>query len=260
MGRSPSSLLLVFFLAAATAAAATQSYSLLATVPEIPYDIAVGNEDSLFCESWKFSVETNDAGFWKSIPLRCLDFVKSYMNGPRYASDCAVVADESIAYASRVPISGSNDAWIFDVDETLLSNLPYYRVNGYGSEEFNGTSFDEWVDLAEAPAIPASLKLYRELQRLGFTTILLTGRSEHQRAATERNLMAAGYGGWETLILRELSEEGTTAEEYKSARRAALISQGYKIHGNSGDQWSDLIGGATAVRSFKLPNPLYWLA
>lgn len=58
------------------------------------------------------------------------------------------------------------------------------------------------MDLAEAPALPASLRLYKELEELGFTIILLTGRDESQRNATETNLLYSGYSNWERLILR----------------------------------------------------------
>jgi hypothetical protein len=69
-------------------------------------------------------------------------------------------------------------------------------------QEFNETSFDEWVDEAKAPALSSSLKLYNELLELGFHIILLTGRSEFQRNSTEANLLLAGYRSWEKLILR----------------------------------------------------------
>ena len=61
-------------------------------------------------------------------------------------------------------------------------------------------------------------------------------------------------------LLRQAADEGTTAEKYKSQVRASLESEGFKIHGNSGDQWSDLTGAPMASRSFKLPNPMYALA
>lgn len=58
------------------------------------------------------------------------------------------------------------------------------------------------MDLAEAPALPASLSLYKELKQLGFKIFLLTGRSEYQRNVTEKNLLYAGFTDWERLILR----------------------------------------------------------
>jgi predicted secreted acid phosphatase len=70
------------------------------------------------------------------------------------------------------------------------------------SETYNETSWDSWVYLAEAPALPASLSLYKELEQLGFKIFLLTGRDEYQRNVTEKNLLSAGYTNWERLILR----------------------------------------------------------
>lgn len=183
------------------------------------------------------------------------------MTGDRYLSDSEVVADDSLAYAKTVNMSGDGkDAWVFDIDETLLSNVPYYAAHGFGSETFDETSFDEWVDLAEAPALPASLKLYNGLQELGFTIFLLTGRSEFQRNVTVKNLNYAQYTNWEKLILRGDSDTGKLATKYKSEKRNELEADGYRIHGCSGDQWSDLLGFAVAKRSFKLPNSMYYIA
>ncbi|KAI5021741.1 hypothetical protein ZWY2020_058471 [Hordeum vulgare] len=87
--------------------------------------------------------------------------------------------------ASQTPRAATGDAatadamqaaWVFDVDGTLLSNLPYYAQHGYGLELFDHREFDRWVETGEAPAIPSSLRQYREVRDLGFKTFLLTGR------------------------------------------------------------------------------------
>ncbi|KAF8652038.1 hypothetical protein HU200_062981 [Digitaria exilis] len=251
--------------AAAASASASGARPVIRTVTDIPAAVSSGAAaDALFCDSWRLSVETANAGPWKFIPARCAAFVGDYIEGPRYASDSAVAAADSLAFASgalaAAEVGAAKPAWVFDVDETLLSNAPYYAVNGWGSQEFNETSFDEWVDAAKAPALPSSLKLYNELQALGFHVILLTGRTEFQRNSTEANLLFAGYRSWEKLILRQPSDIGKTAVKYKSERRAAMEAEGFKILGNSGDQWSDLLGSPMATRSFKLPNPMYFIS
>lgn len=206
-------------------------------------------------------METNNVGEWKQIPARCVEFVAEYMIGEKYEMDCEVVGKFSDEFAKGVTVGGDGrDAWVFDIDETLLSNVPYYQDVGFGSEIFNETSFNDWVNLADAPALPASLSFYRKLQELGFTIFLLTGRSEHQRNVTEANLLFAGYRNWERLILRGASDQGKSATSYKSEKRQELMSEGYRIHGSSGDQWSDLWGYAVSTRSFKLPNPMYFIA
>ncbi|GAY51254.1 hypothetical protein CUMW_132790 [Citrus unshiu] len=252
--------------------------------------------DELYCDSWRFSVETNDAGEWDSVPSRCVEFVQKYMTGEHYLSDSEIVSGYSLKHAKSANVSAGDgkDAWVFDIDETLLSNLPYYAAHGFGwplrtqlkhmqlkwpkhdklesdfrshllglscfefrSEIFNEDAFDEWVDLAKAPALPASLNFYKELKQLGFKIFLLTGRNEFQRNTTEKNLLFAGYSDWKKLFLRGPSDQGKPATVYKSEKRLELVNEGYRIHGSSGDQWSDLLGFAKAERSFKLPNPMY---
>ncbi|KAF7102752.1 hypothetical protein CFC21_103827 [Triticum aestivum] len=292
---------ILLVLAAAAAVVVAGAESVLRQVTDVPTAVSSGvsDADALFCDSWRLSVETANAGPWRTVPARCGASVRAYMEGERYASDSAVAAAESLAFAAQAfasGVGGAMPAWVFDVDETLLSNAPYYAVSGWGAtqtsaapylsaqnsqypspairshgeaissfvatglQEFNETSFDAWVDIAKAPALPSSLKLYNELQGLGFHIILLTGRSELQRNATEENLLFAGYHSWEKLILRQISDIGKTAVQYKSERRAAMEAEGFKILGNSGDQWSDLIGLPMATRSFKLPNPMYFIS
>ena len=81
--------------------------------------------------------------------------------------------------------------------------------------------------------------------------------NEGERAATEKNLKAAGYANWDGLMLRRANDNATTIE-YKSAARAKIAGQGYTIIANAGDQASDLAGGY-AERAYKLPNPMYFI-
>lgn len=87
----------------------------------------------LQCTSWRFAVEANNLGPWKTIPPECAEYVKDYMMGRAYSIDVQRVSKEAGAYAKSVELSGDGkDVWIFDVDETLLSHLPYYSEHSYG--------------------------------------------------------------------------------------------------------------------------------
>ena len=56
-----------------------------------------------------------------------------YMLGRQYRWDSRVVIDEAIAYAEGLMIAGNGkEVWVFDIDETSLSNLPYYAKHGLG--------------------------------------------------------------------------------------------------------------------------------
>lgn len=86
-----------------------------------------------YCDSWRLAVETNNVGAWKQIPASCVDSVAEYMIGEQYKRDCDVVGEYSYEFAKRVAFGGDGrDAWVFDIDETLLSNVPYYKTVGFG--------------------------------------------------------------------------------------------------------------------------------
>lgn len=218
------------------------------------------DHDSLFCESWRFSIETNNAGNWSSIPSRCYEYVLDYMSGDRYVLDTKFTARNALEFAKTVNMAGDGkDAWIFDVDETLLSHVPYFKTYRFGLGAPPSKELQKWLLLAKAPPVQASLNLYKKLQQLRFTIFILTGRPESLRNVTTEILSHAGYSNWERLILREPSDT-RLAIDYKSERRKQLEDEGYRIHGNCGDQWSDLLGYSIAHRSFKVPNPMYYVA
>ncbi|KAL6977611.1 Sigma1B-adaptin [Sarracenia purpurea var. burkii] len=218
------------------------------------------DEIRLKCTSWRFAVETNNLSPWKTIPNECADYVKDYMMGRAYRMDLDRVSKEAGEYAKSVKLNeDGKDVWVFDVDETLLSNLPYYVEHRYGLEVFDGMEFDKWVEKAVAPPLESSLKLYEEVLNLGFRVFLLTGRSEKQRGVTTENLVNAGFRNWDKLILRATEDHGKMAIIYKSEKRNKMVEEGFRILGNSGDQWSDLLGSSVSIRSFKLPNPMYYI-
>jgi acid phosphatase len=176
-----------------------------------------------------------------------------------YAKDLDRQADRAIAFlrerAAR-PRSGEKLALVLDIDETTLSN---YEEMVNADFAYNKTAFNEWIEAAKAPAIPGTLRLFNEAKRLGVKAFFITGRAESERPATELNLHNQGFQDWQKLILRSPAQAKSTAQAYKSAARAAIVAEGYKIVLNVGDQWSDLKGVPEAEFSVKYPDPFYFL-
>ncbi|MTV28396.1 hypothetical protein FTX61_23845, partial [Nitriliruptoraceae bacterium ZYF776] len=139
-----------------------------------------------------------------------------------------------------------------------LSNIPYYARDTvqFGAIPYNSTAFNEWVDEALAPPIPGSLKLYKGLVKLGFKIVFITGTHDTHTERRAENLKNAGYTTWEKLILKGNGD----GHDYKPNKRKELEAAGYKIRGNMGDQWSDLLGSNPGDRTFKLPDPMYYIA
>jgi acid phosphatase len=147
-------------------------------------------------------------------------------------------------------------ALVLDIDETALSNYKEMAAEDYG---YVSSASDAWEDSAQAAAIPGTLRLYKEAQRLGVSVFFITGRGEAHRAATEQNLKSVGYTTWEGLTLRTAAQSKEATIAYKSGARKAIVDAGYRIILNVGDQFSDLKGSPTAEFSVKLPNPFYYI-
>ncbi|XP_028778950.1 stem 28 kDa glycoprotein [Neltuma alba] len=214
------------------------------------------------CASWRLAVEVHNIIEWTGIPAECRDYVGNYMLGQHYRDDSKAVNREAYFYARSLalPRDGRN-IWIFDIDETSLSNLPYFVQNGFGALPYNETEFYEFLGKGVSPALPETRKLYNKLLNLGIKIVFLTGRTTDLTTATVANLKKAGYHTWHKLILKDTTEHGdSTAVVYKSAEREKLVKQGYRIVGNIGDQWSDILGTHTGRRTFKLPDPVYYVS
>ncbi|XVF74490.1 hypothetical protein PTKIN_Ptkin13bG0114500 [Pterospermum kingtungense] len=215
----------------------------------------------LSCLSWRLGVETNNVVRWITVPGECEEYVGHYMLGHQYRRDSRVVTNQALLYAQNLSLArDGRDIWVFDIDETSLSNLPYFAHHGFGVEPYNPTLFKKWVMEGKAPALPETLQLYRRLLSLGTKAVFLTGRPEDQRSVTANNLRKAGYHTWEKLILKGSAYLGKTAMVYKSSERKKLEQSGYRIIGNIGDQWSDLMGSSVGNRTFKLPDPMYYIS
>jgi hypothetical protein len=175
-----------------------------------------------------------------------------------YAKDLDLQADRAMAFlrhraAHRRP--NEKLAMVLDIDETTLSNYEQMLKAGFA---WNKEANDIWVESGQAPAIPGTLRLFKEAQRLKVSVFFLTGRPESQRVATEKNLRSQGMDGWEELILRPPAQQSWSALKYKSIARAEKL-KGYHLVLNVGDQWSDLRGDPEAEYSVKYPDPYYFL-
>ncbi|CAI9114232.1 OLC1v1014901C1 [Oldenlandia corymbosa var. corymbosa] len=220
------------------------------------------NIPEIDCLSWRLAVETYNLRNWGMLPSSCEDYVGHYMLGKQYRKDCEAVADVAIEYAKSLKLSGNGkEIWVFDIDETTLSNLPYYARSDvqFGALPYNATRFDEWVATGDAPAVPAVLRLYKTVLALGIKPVFLSGTKEKLRQSRISNLNKAGYRKWEKLILKGQNEPHSSVE-YKSNKRTELVEAGYIIVGNIGDQWSDLIGTNVGNRTFKVPDPMYFIS
>ncbi|KAA8517562.1 hypothetical protein F0562_017808 [Nyssa sinensis] len=239
------------FLALFSKAISTKPYSR----PNNPLDGAS------YCLSWRMAVEANNIRAWRTVPTQCLRHIEFYMIRGQYDRDLDLIVDHIISYIDSIAVSDDGlDAWILDVDDTCISNIFYYKGKRYGCDPYDPDGFKTWAHQGGCPAIPAVLRLFNKLIESRFKVFLVTGRNEETLGeATLDNLNNEGFIGYERLILRTVAYKGLSAVVYKSEIRKQLEGEGYRIWGNVGDQWSDLEGDCTGNRTFKLPNPMYFV-
>ncbi|KAI9108149.1 hypothetical protein K1719_021022 [Acacia pycnantha] len=220
-----------------------------------------GGGDGKFCLSWRLGVEANNVVAWGIVPRECQEEVESYMIDGQYEEDLDLVMQQIFSFLNSIPLSfDSFDAWVLDVDDTCLSNLYYYKTKRFGCEPYDPVGFRAWASKGGSPAISPVLQLFNKLLDKGFKVFLVTGRDQETLGqATINNLHNQGFIGYKRLILRSGEYKGQSAVRYKSDIRQKLEKEGYRIWGNVGDQWSDLRGNSIGNRTFKLPNPMYFV-
>jgi predicted secreted acid phosphatase len=181
---------------------------------------------------------------------------------------------------SKKPTS-EKKAIVLDVDDTTLATWNYEIFSNWA---YNPVSNGTFVTDQRFPAVPGMVEMVTEAANQGYAIFFLTGRPTSQADATLGNLGAdgvgvdAGYPTPEALFTKpavgsypdylnkpEFCGPAITAGkscatiQYKSGVRAHIENDlGYDIVGNFGDQFSDLLGGF-ADKTFKLPNPNYYL-
>jgi len=182
-----------------------------------------------------------------------------------YDGDLNKVLADARAYVAARAGEVQKPAVVLDIDETSLSNLPVELADDFAylkdipcaPDMSKPCGFNNWVADARAKPIDGTLALFKTAKEHKAAVFFITGRHESERAATEKNLTEAGFGGWDGLVLRRAGDNMTVIQ-YKSGAREKIGQEGYTIIANVGDQHSDLAGGY-AERAYKLPNPFYFI-
>ncbi|PBC64576.1 Secreted acid phosphatase [Streptomyces sp. Tue6028] len=193
-----------------------------------------------------------------------------------YAKDLARIESDAERYidkaAHKARHHGEKPAVVFDIDDTLLLSLDYEKKTNY---TYNSASWAAYVAQADRPAVFGTPALVEYARSKGVEVFYNSGLKESQRADAVKNLKKVGADvnlDADHMFLKDaanppayLSDCATatawncTTVQYKSGTRKHIESLGYEIVANFGDQYSDLDGGY-ADRTYKLPNPTYFVS
>ncbi len=190
-----------------------------------------------------------------------------YRKSGDYERQLAAVAAEARDAIEQHAGEVARPALVLDIDETSLSNWPRIVADDFGYIPSGSCNrlpkgpcgARAWELMGKAQAIAPTLALFNAARTKGVNVFFITGRDESERAATARNLRAAGYRGWTGLVMAERGRKYKSDSDFKAPARAKIAAAGYTIIVNVGDQPSDLAGGIPddRARQFLLPNPFY---
>jgi 5'-nucleotidase (lipoprotein e(P4) family) len=126
-------------------------------------------------------------------------------------------------------------AVVVDADETVLDNSRYQATLVKNGQAYSAQGWTEWVNRAEAAAIPGAVEFLRYAASRGVRVFYITNRKQVEKEATAANLKKLGFPGVsdETLLVRT-DPDGSSKEP-----RRRSVSARYRIVLLMGDNLND---------------------
>ncbi len=128
-------------------------------------------------------------------------------------------------------------AVILDLDETVLDNSAYTGWQIQQDQPYSPETWNQWTELAAAPAVPGAARFLHLADSLGVTLLYVSNRLEKELEATMKNMRELG--------LPQVSKGHfflKSDNSDKSARRAHIDGHGYTVLLLIGDNLGDFDG------------------
>jgi 5'-nucleotidase (lipoprotein e(P4) family) len=126
-------------------------------------------------------------------------------------------------------------AVIVDLDETILDNSCFEGMLLQQRVNYNQKNWTEWVNRAEATAVPGAVEFLRYAASRGVTVFYITNRNDSQKQGTATNLKKLGFPNVndQTLLVQTDLKNST-----KEPRRQSVAAK-FRIVVLMGDDLND---------------------
>lgn len=163
-------------------------------------------------------------------------------------------------------------AVVVDIDETIMDNSRYQASLIKKRENFSDKTWLEWVNRAEATAIPGAVEFLNYANSRGVRVFYITNRKAVEKDGTATNLRKLGFPNVndETLLVRTDPKSSSKEPRRHSVRNSYRI---VLLMGDNLNDFSDVFENAKTVdarlnvvkqnqtkfgaRFIVLPNPMY---
>jgi 5'-nucleotidase (lipoprotein e(P4) family) len=140
-------------------------------------------------------------------------------------------------------------AIIVDIDETILDNSPAAAQDVLTNAAFSDASWDRWVSLAKADAVPGAVAFVNAAEAMGIKVLYISNRACAARAGNNRpcpqkddtlaNLKAVGIQQISDNQIWLKAEQADWSSEKESRRQLAM--QSYRVIMSVGDDFGDFL-------------------
>src|ERR1700730_6994805 len=163
-------------------------------------------------------------------------------------------------------------AIIVDLDETILDNSRFDGMLVKNRINFNQKDWTDWINRAEAEAIPGAVEFLRYASTHGVTVFYITNRRDNQKAGTAENLKKLGFPNVSDQTLLVQTDLNNSSKE----SRRQTVGAKYRIVLLMGDDLNDFTAvfensktvesrveaadrnkDQFGTRFIMLPNPMY---
>ena len=183
---------------------------------------------------------------------------QQYVRSGTYQQDIATSTErfnqDVLHWEMKTKPSGplSNFVMVFDVDETLLSNMPYLMSAGF---EPCVQGFYQSLGVLSAEPIEPVLKMLKSLAHKGYRVVILTARRAKYCDLTKRQLGSVGLtqSDYDQLFCNDTNLDPVP---FKRSIIQRYRQQGLQVVMNVSDQCAELADKAIPIQA-KLPNPFY---
>jgi len=129
-------------------------------------------------------------------------------------------------------------AIVVDLDETILDNSPAEVMYLKNRVNFNQKDWTEWVNRAEAMAVPGAVEFLRYAASRRVTVFYITNRNDAQKAGTATNLKKLGFPNVSDQTLLVQTDPKNSSKE---SRRQGVGAK-YRVVLLMGDDLNDFAG------------------
>ena len=180
---------------------------------------------------------------YKANSIQTFNSARNILNRAQNEVLWTAVSEQGVEY-STLPT-----AIILDIDETVLDNSPYQAQLVLNGREYDYESWDKWVALKSASAVPGSVDFINYAQKQGIEIFYITNRAcapriqdgepcpqEQDTIENLRNVGITGVTPNNTLLKKERPD--WTSE--KGSRRKA-VTMNYRVIMLVGDDLGDFL-------------------